>query len=160
MLTVGKDTYVTIEEATEYIQGHYSEKNILRAHWEVAPQEYKEQYLKQSLEEIEALPFIGRKSLYTNELQFPRILSSMPYFITRHPVYRLYYGDETKVPDAVKEAQIENALGVIRKTYRPTQAALILQKLGLVPQYADDAGKLSSAKASRLLSPFLGSLKA
>lgn len=160
MLTVGKNTYVTIEEATEYINAHYSPKNILRAHWTVAPDEFKEQYLLQSLEEIEALPFIGRKRLFASELQFPRIYNSVPYSVSRHPLYRIQFGGEGEVPEQVKWAQIENALGIIRKSYRPDKAALIVLKLGLVPEYNDTAGQLSSERAERLLTPFLGSLKA
>lgn len=160
MLTVGKNSYVTIDEATEYIDSRYSPKNILRVHWNVAPDEFKEQYLIQSLEEIEALPFIGRKTFYTNVLQFPRELSNAPWSILHHPLYRMNFADNSKVPEQVKLAQIENALGIIKKSYRPDKAALIVLKLGVVPEYADEAGKLSSERALRLLSPFLGSLKA
>ncbi|MGN0807975.1 MAG: DnaT-like ssDNA-binding protein [Candidatus Coproplasma sp.] len=160
MLTVGKNTYVTIDEATEYINSHYSQKNILRAHWTVAPDEFREQYLLQSVAEIEALPFIGRKYNYVNELQFPRIYANVPYNISRHPIYRIQYGEEGKVPEQVKFAQIENALGIIKKSYRPDKAALIVLKLGVVPEYKEVMGDLSSERALRLLTPFLGSLRA
>lgn len=160
MLEVGKNTYVTIEEADEYIAENYSEKNILRAHWTVCPDEYKEQYLRKSMIEIEALPFVGRKTIWTGELQFPRTLLNAPLYVMHNPVYLMYNRDETKVPKEVKEAEIENALGIIQKSYRPTSKAAVLSALGLVPVFPGGTSVLSSEKAERLLKPFLGAIKA
>ena len=160
MLEVGKNTYVTIEEADEYISENYSEKNILRAHWTVCPDEYKEQYLRKSMIEIEALPFVGRKTIWTGELQFPRTLLNAPLYVMHNPVYLMYNRDETKVPKEVKEAEIENALGIIQKSYRPTSKAAVLSALGLVPVFPGGTSVLSSEKAERLLKPFLGAIKA
>ncbi len=160
MLEVGKNTYVTIEEADEYIAENYSEKNILRAHWTVCPDEYKEQYLRKSMIEIEALPFVGRKTIWTGELQFPRTLLNAPLYVMHNPVYLMYNRDETKVPKEVKEAEIENALGIIQMSYRPTSKAAVLSALGLVPVFPDGTSVLSSEKAERLLKPFLGAIKA
>lgn len=160
MLEVGKNTYVTIDEATEYIEANYSAKNILRAHWTVCPDEYKEQYLKKSLIEIEALPFVGRKTIWTNGLQFPRTLMNAPLYTIRNPVYLMYNRDQFEVPKEVKEAQIENALGIIQKEYRPEAKATVLSALGLVPSFPDTGAKLSSERAAELLKPFLGALKA
>nr|DAL86603.1 MAG TPA: Putative Head Tail Connector Protein [Caudoviricetes sp.] len=160
MLEVGKNTYVTIEEADEYIAENYSEKNILRAHWTVCPDEYKEQYLRKSMIEIEALPFVGRKTIWSSELQFPRTLLNAPLYVMHNPIYLMYNRDETKVPKEVKEAEIENALGIIQKSYRPTSKAAVLSALGLVPVFSDGTGVLSSEKAERLLKPFLGAIKA
>lgn len=49
-LIVGENTYVTIDEATAYIEEHYSERDILRVHWTVCPEEYKTMYLLRALE--------------------------------------------------------------------------------------------------------------
>lgn len=160
MLEVGKNTYVTIEEADEYIAENYSEKNILRAHWTVCPDEYKEQYLRKSMIEIEALPFVGRKTIWTGELQFPRTLLNAPLYVMHNPVYLMYNRDETKVPKEVKEAEIENALGIIQKSYRPSSKAAVLSALGLVPVFPGGTSVLSSEKAERLLKPFFGAIKA
>ena len=160
MLEVGKNTYVTIEEATEYIENNYSAKNILRVHWSVCPDEYKEQYLRKSMIEIEALPFVGRKTIWSSELQFPRTLLNAPLYTRRSPVFLLYNRSDSGVPKEVKEAEIENALGIIKKEYRPTSKASVLAALGLVPVFSDGSGILSSDKAERLLKPFLGTIKA
>lgn len=160
MLEVGKNTYVTIEEADAYIAENYSEKNILRAHWTVSSDEYKEQYLRKSMIEIESLPFVGRKTIWSGELQFPRTLLNAPLYVRRSPIYLLYNRSDGEVPKEVKEAEIENALGIIQKSYRPTSKAAVLSALGLVPVFSQESGKLSSEKAERLLKPFLGTIKA
>lgn len=160
MLEVGKNTYVTIAEADKYIEENYSPKNILRAHWAVCPDEYKEQYLRKSMIEIEALPFVGRKTIWSSELQFPRTLLNAPLYVMHSPIYLMYNRDDSKVPKEVKEAEIENALGIIQKSYRPTSKAVVLSALGLVPAFSEGTGKLSSEKAERLLKPFLGAIKA
>lgn len=160
MLEVGINTYVTIEEATEYIEANYSSKNILRAHWTVCPDEYKEQYLKKSLTEIEALPFVGRKTVWSGALQFPRTLLNAPLYAVRNPIWMMYNYNAYEVPPQVKAAQVENALGIIKKEYRPTSKAVVLAALGLVPSFPDTGAKLSSERAAELLKPFLGALKA
>ena len=160
MLEVGQHPYVTIAEADKYIEENYSPKNILRAHWTVCPDEYKEQYLRKSMIEIEALPFVGRKTIWSSELQFPRTLLNAPLYVMHSPIYLMYNRDDSKVPKAVKEAEIENALGIIQKSYRPTSKAVVLSALGLVPAFSEGTGKLSSEKAERLLKPFLGAIKA
>ena len=160
-LIVGENTYVTIEEATAYIEDHYSERDILRVHWTVCPEEYKTMYLLRALEEIEALPFVGRKTIFTNRLQFPRTLQNAPLYIMRSPIYLMYNYDTFKIPPQVKCAQIENVIdGLIRASYRPTKRAMVLYALGLVPDVQQRTGRLSSVKAERYLKPFLGTLKA
>lgn len=160
MLEVGKNTYVTIQEADAYIADNYSPKNILRAHWTVCPDEYKEQYLRKSMIEIEALPFVGRKTIWSGELQFPRTLLNAPLYVRRSPIFLLYSRNDAEVPREVKAAEIENALGIIQKSYRPTGKAAVLSALGLVPVFSERSGVLSSEKAERLLKPFLGTIKA
>lgn len=160
MLEVGKNSYVTVQEATEYITAHYSEKNALRAHWAACSDEYKETYLLKSLQEIEALPFVGRKTVWTNTLQFPRSLLNAPLYVRRNPVYILYNRSDSKIPQEVKAAQIENALGIIRTEYKPTSKAVVLAALGVIPSETQECEKLSSKKAETLLAPFLGVIKA
>lgn len=160
-LIVGENTYVTIDEATAYIEENYSERDILRVHWTVCPEEYKTMYLLRALEEIEALPFVGRKTIFTNKLQFPRTLENAPLYVMRSPIYLTYNYDSFKIPPQVKCAQIEDAIdGFIRASYRPTKRAMVLNALGLVPEDQARTGKLSSQKAERYLKPFLGTLKA
>ena len=159
MLEIGENTYVTLEEADRYVATYYSEKHPLRAHWEVCPTEYKERYLLQSMQEIEALPFVGRKAFRNGRLQFPRSLENIPFRLHCHPLYGSLRCTETEVPQEVKDAQTENAIGIIRKEYKPTVKAVVLSVLGLIPPESDGSGILSSKRAEELLRPFLGSLR-
>lgn len=98
MLQVGKNTYVTVSEADEYIAAHYTEKNILRAHWTVCPEEFKEQYLLKSIQQIESLPFVGRKTVWSSELQFPRTLLNAPLYTRRSPCFSCITARTTRFP--------------------------------------------------------------
>ena len=110
--------------------------------------------------EIEALPFVGRKTIWSGDLKFPRTLLNAPIYTRRSPIFLLYNHDDAEVPREIKAAEIENALGIIQKSYRPTTKAAVLFALGLVPAFSDDNGRLSSKRAEQLLKPFLGTLKA
>lgn len=115
MLNVGENSYLTTEEADQYIFEHYKEFDDLRVVWTVLTEEEKETYLKNSLAEIERLPFIGRKYLFTQKLQFPREL--LGYRSGLPPLYLAVYLGNGEIPDEVKAAQTENALGIINKEW-------------------------------------------
>lgn len=83
--------YVTLEEANEYINTHYLSTDTLRLSWEGLSDEDRKVLLTRSFRTIELLPFAGRKLTPDQGTVFPR----WPY---------------KEVPEAVKWAQIENAL--------------------------------------------------
>lgn len=83
--------YVTLEEANGYVTAHYLSTDTLRLSWEGLSDEDKTVLLTKSFQTIELLPFSGRKLTPDQSTVFPR----WPW---------------KEVPDAVKWAQIENAL--------------------------------------------------
>lgn len=83
--------YVTLAEADAYIATHYISTDDLRTSWEALSDEDKAALLLRSFETIELLPFSGRKAGASQERAFPRYPSQ-------------------EVPNAIKYAQIENAL--------------------------------------------------
>lgn len=83
--------YVTLEEANQYVQTHYLQTDDLRLSWESLPDEDRTVLLTKSFQTIELLPFAGRKLNSNQSTVFPR----WPY---------------KEVPEAIKWAQIENAL--------------------------------------------------
>lgn len=83
--------YVTLEEASEYISTHYLSTDTLRLSWEGLSDEDRTVLLTRSFQTIELLPFAGRKLNPDQSTVFPR----WPY---------------KEVPEAIKWAQIENAL--------------------------------------------------
>lgn len=72
MLTVGVDTYVTIEEANEYIAKFYTTTDSLRIQWEAMPDEDKEVYLRRAFQQINKLPYTGCPKNPKQTLPFPR----------------------------------------------------------------------------------------
>lgn len=85
--------YVTLEEADAYIASRYLASDALRINWELLEDEDKKVYLTKSMDALEELPFVGRKTSIKQPHAFPR------------------YPDQ-QVPELVKYAQIENALSL------------------------------------------------
>lgn len=83
--------YVTVAEATEYIQTRYASTDELRRSWEALDETDQAVYLQKSFDAINILPFRGGKYDINQEAAFPR----WPY---------------PEVPVSVKYAQIENAI--------------------------------------------------
>lgn len=83
--------YVTLEEANAYIKTHYLTSDALRLSWEALSEEDQTILLTKSFQTIELLPFSGRKLNPDQSTVFPR----WPW---------------QEVPEAIKWAQIENAL--------------------------------------------------
>ena len=94
MLKVNENTYITIAEADELIAAHLDKYNGLRLFWEILDDDEKEQYLLRGVEEIELLPFPGRKSRVMQPLAFPR-------------------APMVEVSNDIKLAQAYNALGML-----------------------------------------------
>ena len=141
--------YVTLEEANKYVETYYRSTDSLRLSWEMLSDEDKVILLNRSFQTIELLPFPGRKLNSDQNTVFPRWPCK-------------------EVPDAVKWAQIENALAKSDTTVdEDSQYYDKLRTLG-VESYS--IGSLSetlssgtsqttgivSAIAERLLKPLLG----
>lgn len=96
MLEVGKDTYVTIDDADTYIGRNYRSKSRDRQRWCELEAEEKEILLRQACKTIDAMQYPGRKASINQPLAFPRL--------------PLQYGRDLEPPDNIKAAQIELAL--------------------------------------------------
>ena len=147
-MTIG---YVTIAEADAYIAARYSSSDELLIGWQLLNDADKSVYLLRSVEALDGLPYRGKKTLETQLLAFPR------------------YPDAV-VPQAVKSAQIENALKLSDPSSEADAAIYTKMKMYGVKSYS--IGNLSetlgsgggigsgntdipSDKALRLLQPFL-----
>lgn len=143
------DSYVTLAEADLYATSIYPETK-----WGSLAAEERELRLVLACEQLEALPFVGRKRRNGQPLAFPR-----------HP--------ESTVPSSIKTAQMELALLPLREDAASTQAdaaqRVSLQRQGvtsfslgdLSESYGASAGLsadfpfLLDAKISGLLRRFL-----
>lgn len=150
-------SYVTVEEATQYILQHYTSVDPIRIAWETLPDEDKQILLNRSADAINSLPLPGRKTYPDQENAFPRYPS-------------------TEVPEEVKAAQVENAL--VSSDEQQNEDAKLYQKMWAYGISSYRIGNLSesigtasgnagftttllqsgvvSTKAQNLLSRFLG----
>lgn len=149
-LQVGKNSYVTVEEADVYVQLHYRCEDIAHIWRHCCCKEAK---LLEACEELEGLPFPGF-ARRDQGLLFPRFPSH-------------------KVPEAIKAAQIEIALYSLKPETQSAAAQFSqrqsLQKQGVKSFSVDDISEtytgaasmetealfLLDARISRLLSRYL-----
>lgn len=72
MLTIGVDTYITSDEANEYVKQFYLASDSLRIQWEVMTEEDREVYLRRAFVRINQLPYTGKRKSPKQPLPFPR----------------------------------------------------------------------------------------
>ncbi len=94
MLTVGVDTYITVEEADEILTGCHN--GSLLEQWLALTVADKECYLRTATYRIDCLPVVGYKHSAGQALQFPR-------------------GSTNEIPYKVKLATAEEAIVAIDK---------------------------------------------
>lgn len=146
--------YVTLQEANEYVSTHYMSTDELRVGWEALSDEDRSALLTRSLQVLELLPFAGRKFDPKQQTAFPR-------------------WPRQEVPEAIKWAQIENALA--KSDTSNEEDAKFYERLWMYGVESYSIGNLSertstgsysvngaqatgvtSAIADRLLRPYLG----
>lgn len=181
MLRQGENTYATLAEADDYVAAYNNKYAPLRVIWSVLDNEEKESYLRNSLTEIEALPFVGRKYLATQKLAFPRVKTDAASSYCRHPLMAIWVQDYSEIPQEVKDAQVENALAMIGKECmaQTDKQFMIMQSLGIMKNIkynkreagdvgmGDDikggssgnGGGLTSKSAYNMLRGWLGALR-
>ena len=91
-LVVGKNSYVTVDQADAYISSHYMSSSADWKRWSSLDRTDKKVLLLSACQDIEQLPFPGRKAVRDQELCFPR------------------YGWGQNPPGDVLAAQVELAL--------------------------------------------------
>lgn len=151
--TFGFLGYVTLDEADSYVSEHYMSTEAFRQGWEALEDADKAALLRRSFQAIELLPFTGHKTCVDQPFAFPRCPC-------------------TTVPDAIKFAQIEQALigadseadDDAKKYEKMWQWGVSSYTIGNLSERLSTgnygAGILrtagiTSAAASRLLAPFL-----
>ena len=146
-------SYVDVAYADEYVNTHFLSVDERRFNWEVLDNNDKEVLLQRSFEAIECLPFVGRKTNPDQPNAFPRY----PF---------------EEVPEAVKYAQVENAITLSDSS--ASEDAAFYEKLWQYGVESYSIGNLSertssgawgrnvaassgviSAKATNFLKPFL-----
>lgn len=116
MLSVGVDTYVTLEEAELFLQNNMLSSDEAYQNWNTLNTNDKEVLLRNSCRDINSLKFDGRRKLPGQVLEFPRVtatVSGMGYRMFYGQLYDngLYSNGNTLDGglEAVKQAQVINA---------------------------------------------------
>ena len=123
-MTPGVDSYVSLNEANVYAIAAQPDSR-----WHSLTSEQREQRLLLACEQLEALPFSGRKTRAEQALSFPRA----PYAV---------------VPQSIKAAQVEIALLPLRQGGEAAEAAQreALQRQGVT---SFSIGDLSESYGAR-----------
>lgn len=136
MLVINENSYVTVEEADNYITSHFLSDDEYRVKWISLSVEDKETCLIRSTQALDNLKYIGRKK-GAQKLQFPRIMNIGAFGYVPTLYVSQYYdnglirgsgplGDEDGM-EAIKKATIENAVAgaVLNKVIQSTRIANI-----------------------------------
>ena len=167
-LTIGSNTYVTVEEADDYAESHYL-TDAQRVAWEQMSAGDKEICLRRACSRLECLKYAGVKFSFPQILSFPRYLGENYAMIDG-----VLYAPETEVypelreiPTAVKVAQIEEAMEIASPTDDTAKKEI---RSGAVESYSighlsetfalaasgSMVSILSSSKAQNAIAPYVG----
>lgn len=144
MLTVGIDSYVTLDEADEIVR-LTSDNSQLRDNWFNLADSDKERKLRNACYRIDSLRLSSYKHNLSQELQFPR-------------------GTDSTVPERVKQAQVLEAMqsldtAAARRRELQDQGVKSVSIGNTSESYSDGSlasyGTLTSREAYTLLKPYL-----
>lgn len=180
-ITVGVDSYVTLEQAESIISDSHISTSDLVIKWNSLSDADKEVMLKTSCRDINNLKFDGRREVIGQKLEFPRVLT----YPTGYG-YRLFVGQfvDNGLVDGdyssdgglsfVKQAQVENAIyhsylddtvnkqaGVNIKGITSKKAGPISESYNINNKYNKDALRgIYTDKVYSLLTPWLNDSRA
>lgn len=161
-LTIGTDTYISLDDAQEYLSENYISTDEKLIAWNALSDTDKEILLRKALKTIEAQPYAGFKACSTQTLEFPRALyTSIPQDIyAPSQIWPDNWYVQSEVPSAVKYAQCEIAF----ETASGTSNRVKLQRQGvksfslgnLSETYSGASNSIVSHEAKELLKPYIG----
>ena len=117
-LTIGSNTYVTVDEADAYITGNFLPNDKQRGAWEAMDAGDKEICLRRACFRLERLKYRGVKFAFPQALSFPRFFGAN-YAMISGVLYAPEadrYPELKEVPQAVKAAQVEEAIEIAAPT--------------------------------------------
>ena len=158
-LTVGTDTYITVADATTYLETMYLSTDTKLVAWKALAEADHEVLLRKAAQVIEQLPLVGYKATKTQDMAFPRVTATK----TGH-TYAWHQSDD--IPEAVARAQAEIAIN-LTNTNSADSKRIELQRQGvtsfslgdLSETYGAGAGvqaAVASHTALQLLAPWTG----
>ncbi len=155
-MTVGIDTYVTVEKADELVRLYFRPTDEFRVFWCALSEDEKEGYLMRSAQQIDALVYTGRKRVTGQPMQFPRERENcVSDAVLKAAVYNaLGYMNEDLKASADKQMQIFKSLGVFKNPrLDQTSQQAIATAENVAP--AEVKIPLASKTAYSLLKPYM-----
>lgn len=158
-IQVGVNSYVTLDEATQYVQMYYMSNSPEFKAWfnEELSDSDREVCLISSAQALNSLKYNGRKRVAGQSLAFPRIQMIMPgiYFtpfvvqVADTSLIRGEYGGDDGLT-AAKAAQVENAVShlLLGCTYTATKRRALS---GLNSKRVDDVSESYNNKSNLLV---------
>lgn len=112
-LIIDTDSYISQEDATTYIDSHYSSTDGKRITWNALLSDDKDIFLRKATQTIESIPIVGIKVDTSQILAFPRAIYTENYYddvLPNNITYGKHWYIQPEVPDSVKFAQTEIAI--------------------------------------------------
>ena len=161
-LTIGTDTYISLDDAQEYLSENYISTDEKLIAWNALSSNDKEVLLRKALRVVESQPYTGFKKYTSQTLEFPRaIYTSIPQDIYEpSPIWPDNWYVQSAVPNAVKYAQCEIAIEMTSGT--PNRVKLQRQGVksftlgNLSESYSGAQNAIISQEAKELLRPYIG----
>ena len=116
MITVGTDTYISLTDANSYVVANYVSTASEYTTWSALEDGDKEIYLKKATKRIDRQILRGKKASDDQTLAFPRSIYSSNNRNIKSETAFYYSGwiTESEVSQAVKDAQVEEALALMQ----------------------------------------------
>ena len=162
-LVVGTDSYITQTDATAYVAANYLTTSAEAIAWTALSSDNKDAALRKACQTIDRLRLVGVKAVDLQTLEFPRaIRTDAPYIDRTKPGFARYTNDwavQTEVPEAVTEAQVEEALqitiGAPKRRKLQQQGVKSFSLGNLSETYIGAAHTLISVEAKTLMRPYI-----
>lgn len=163
-ITVNTDTYISLADASTYVAANYISTDTEYTTWTALTDGNKEIYLKKATKKIDRQIIRGVKAVSTQALAFPRTIYSYAGqgIKTENTFFISGYYTQSAVPQAVKDAQVEEALCMAmgesdrRKLRREGVKSFSLGSLS--ESYSGKPSDLISSNAKELLKPYLAGM--
>lgn len=155
-LSIGINSYVTIDEADEYFSG-----KLYTSEWDSSDTGRKEKALREACRRIERLQFKGKKASESQALAFPRLLSikNRTGGIIGYFTSVMDGNGNPYVPLEVKHAQCEEALALLKygnsARIKAQEQNVVRVSIGNISEEYKTGLKLFSTEAYEMLKPWL-----
>lgn len=120
MIEVNVDSYVTVQEADEYVGKYYMSTDDKSVAWIAMDEGQKEVALRNGAMAIDSVVYPGRKKDSEQVMEFPRCYKNGYYFpLSWYETYTIETGSwhcMVDVPDKIKHSQVEEALEIVSRS--------------------------------------------